>query len=207
MYLRKTFMMTCALVTAAAVTGCGSTEPSATGSAGGAAPSASVSPDATTPHANADITFATQMIPHHTQAVAMAELAGPRAGSDQVKQLAAAIQAAQQPEIDQMTAMLTGWGAPPPPAGGMAGGVGTDHGSAAMPGMMSDVEMTGLAQASGADFDRRFLTMMIAHHQGAVEMSATELAQGRSPEAIALARRITDAQRAEIDQMQRLLAG
>jgi uncharacterized protein (DUF305 family) len=173
-------------------------------------------PDATVPslsavHDDADITFANQMIPHHTQAVRMAELAGQRAGSDQVRQLAATIQAAQQPEIDQMSAMLTRWGAPPPPAGGMAG---MDHGSGAMPGMdhgsmpsmMTDAEMTGLSQTSGADFDRRFLTMMIAHHQGAVDMSATELAQGRNPEATALARRITAAQRAEIDQMRRMLA-
>ena len=202
MYPRKTLVMACALVTAAVVTGCGSGAPS------GAGPAGSTAPGSTAEHDDADVTFAGQMIPHHTQAVRMADLAAQRAGSDQVKQLAATIQAAQQPEIDQMRGMLAEWGAPPPPpAGQMTGMGGMDHGAAAMPGMMTDADMTGLGQASGADFDRRFLTLMIAHHQGAVDMSTTELARGRSPEATELARKISAAQRAEIDQMRRLLAG
>lgn len=199
MYPRKTLVMACALVTAAVLTGCGSGAPT------GAGPAGSTLPGSTAEHDDADVTFAGQMIPHHTQAVRMADLAAQRAGSDQVKQLAAIIQAAQQPEIDQMRAMLAEWGAPPPAAAGQMAGM--DHGSAAMPGMMTDADMTGLSRASGVDFDRRFLTMMIAHHQGAVDMSATELAQGRSPEATALARKISAAQRAEIDQMRRLLSG
>jgi uncharacterized protein (DUF305 family) len=195
-------LITAALVTSAAVTGCGSGAPS------GADPAGSTVPGSTAEHDDADVTFAGQMIPHHTQAVRMADLAAQRAGSDQVKQLAATIQAAQQPEIDQLRTMLAGWGAPPAaPAGQMDGMAGMDHGAAAMPGMMTDADMTGLSRASGVDFDRRFLTMMIAHHQGAVDMSATELAQGRSPEATALARKISAAQRAEIDQMRRLLSG
>jgi uncharacterized protein (DUF305 family) len=76
-----------------------------------------------------------------------------------------------------------------------------------MPGMMSDADMGQLGQAKGADFDKRFLTLMIAHHEGAVAMSAVEPRDGRDAEAKALAQKITDAQRAEIAQMRGMLAG
>jgi uncharacterized protein (DUF305 family) len=216
MYPGKILAVAFALTAAATVAGCGagtaqSAAPTGTGPAASAAP---VAPSVE--HNAADVTFAQQMIPHHAQAVRMAELAPPRASSSQVRQLAAAIQAAQQPEIDQLTAMLTSWGAPVPPtaaadAPGMSGMSGMDHGSGmgqgATPGMMSDAEMAQLSQASGAAFDRQFLTMMIGHHQGAVQMSSVELTDGRDAEAKALARKITDAQRAEIDTMRQLLAG
>ena len=50
-----------------------------------------------------------------------------------------------------------------------------------------------------------FLEMMIAHHEGAVQMAQTELADGINPEARALAQKIIDAQQAEIGQMRQLL--
>jgi uncharacterized protein (DUF305 family) len=192
MNVRKITMVSLALVTATVVGGCG---------AGGSSPAAE--------HNEADIRFAQQMIPHHAQAVRMAELAPPRASSAGVRRLAAAIQAAQQPEIDQMTAMLSRWGAPTAAAGTAMPGMDHDmgHDSGAMPGMMSDADMGQLGQAKGADFDKRFLTLMIAHHEGAVAMSAVEPRDGRDAEAKALAQKITDAQRAEIAQMRGMLAG
>lgn len=76
-------------------------------------------------HNAADITFAQQMIPHHQQAVAMAQLAADRATNGEVKRLAARIQGGQDPEITQMQAFLTAWGAtaaaPTGDMGGMAG--------------------------------------------------------------------------------------
>lgn len=166
-------------------------------------------------HNKADIAFAQQMIPHHRQAVAMAALAPQRAGSQPVKRLAADVEAAQQPEIDQMTGMLRGWNAVVPGDPGMAGMPGMDHdampgmsgmGHDSMPGMMSSQDMATLASAGGAAFDRQFLTMMISHHQGAVAMAATELRDGVNADARALARRISDSQTAQIDQMRGLLA-
>lgn len=59
--------------------------------------------------------------------------------------------------------------------------------------------------AEGADFDRRWLSMMILHHQGAVEMAKAQLAGGADPGARNLAQRIIDAQEAEIGEMQALL--
>ena len=77
--------------------------------------------------------------------------------------------------------------------------------SGAMPGMMSINDMQTLTKAEGADFDRLFLTMMIAHHRGAIEMAQDEQAQGRSAEAVGLARRIEAAQTEEIARMQQML--
>ena len=210
MNLRKIMKTAFALVTAVVVTACG---------AGGSSPAVAPAPPpapSTAPaaeHNEADVQFAQMMIPHHAQAVRMAELAPTRAGSADVKRLAAAIQTAQQPEIDQMTAMLARWGAPTAAPGaampgmdhGMGHGAGHDRG--AMTGMMSDADMGQLGQVRGAEFDKRFLTMMITHHEGAVAMSATELRDGRDAEAKALAQKITDAQRAEIARMRGLLAG
>ena len=75
-----------------------------------------------------------------------------------------------------------------------------------MPGMMSDTQMQQLTDATGADFDRLFLQLMIMHHQGAIEMADTEIAQGSNPAALALAESIKTSQTAEITEMQQLLA-
>lgn len=161
----------------------------------GAAPTTAV--DAA--HGPADVAFATDMIPHHQQAVAMSRLADTRAASPEVKALAARIDEEQGPEIGQMTAMLAAWGAPVPTGDrpmAMSG----------MPGMMGPQEMADLVALSGPAFDRAFLTMMIAHHTGAVQMAQTELAQGTNPQARQLAQAIIGAQQAEIAEMQRLLA-
>ena len=92
--------------------------------------------------------------------------------------------------------------------GGMSG-TGTSGqmstGAMAMPGMMSDTQMQELTAATGAEFDRLFLQLMIVHHQGAIEMADTELAQGSNPAALALAESIKTSQTAKITQMQQLL--
>jgi uncharacterized protein (DUF305 family) len=189
-----------ALTVGTALGGCGTnatTPPSS---------SATSSPPVAQAHNQADIAFAQGMIPHHAQAIAMSKMAVQRAVSPQVKDLAARIQAAQQPEIDQMSGFLRAWNAPVPstnnPMGGMMGQM---HG--AMPGMMSGGQMQQLGQDSGAAFDRMFLEMMISHHQGAITMAKTELSNGQNPDARQLAQRIIDAQQREITEMQNLLGG
>lgn len=146
---------------------------------------------------DADVTFAQGMIPHHQQAVEMADLAGDRASSQEVKDLAAQIKAAQDPEITKMTGWLKEWAQPSQMSG-------TD--SMDMTGMMSEAQMGDMKAASGAEFDTMFLNMMIEHHQGAIEMASTEISDGKNPEAIALAEAIVKAQKAEIETMQGLLA-
>ncbi len=149
----------------------------------------------TAQHNEADVSFAQGMIPHHQQAIDMSDLASRQAASPEVKDLAARIKAAQQPEIDRMTAWLEDWGQPVQPEHGEHGG----H------GMLSDTEMTQLRQASGPTFDRLFLEGMIRHHEGAVRMSQEELDKGAFPDAKELARHIIDSQQAEIAEMRRLL--
>lgn len=146
-----------------------------------------------------DVEFATDMIPHHRQAVEMAELAETRADSAEVKHLAVQIMNAQDPEIQTMSGWLTEWGKPVP-----EDTAGMDM-AGSMPGMMSSDDMSKLMSASGAEFDQMFLTMMIEHHQGAIEMAGTEQRAGTSTDAIALAEQIAAAQADEIATMQRLL--
>ena len=160
-------------------------------------------------HNDADVAFAQQMIVHHEGAVSMSDLAPNRASSSQVKELAVAIKAAQGPEITQMTGWLARWlsgmgtvAATSDGMGGMGGMTGL-----AMPGMMSDDQMTQLTAASGAAFDKLFLQLMITHHQGALTMAQTEEATGKNPDALALAGSIITIQTAQISAMQDLLNG
>lgn len=146
---------------------------------------------------DADVMFAQMMIPHHEQAVQMAQDAPAKAADPEVRTLAAAIEAAQAPEIAQMRGWLASWGKPTAAPGGM------DHGD----GMMSDADMAAFGNATGAEFDRMFLTMMIEHHNGAIAMAKTELAQGTNPDARALAERIMASQTAEVERMRQLLGG
>jgi uncharacterized protein (DUF305 family) len=78
-------------------------------------------------------------------------------------------------------------------------------GSAPMTGMMSAQDMAKLQAAKGAEFDTMWLQMMIQHHQGAIDMAKTELSQGASTDAKALAQKIIDGQQAEITEMKGLL--
>lgn len=149
---------------------------------------------------DADVKFAQEMIPHHEQAVEMAELAADRAESTEVKQLAADIEAAQGPEIETMTGWLDAWGEDVPSGSMDHGDMG--HGDT---GMMTEDDMTMLEDADGAEFDRMFLEMMIEHHEGAIDMARTEQANGGNPDAIALAEQVETDQEAEIDKMKQLL--
>lgn len=144
----------------------------------------------------ADIDFAQGMIPHHQQAIEMADLALMNAESPQIKDLAQRIKDAQAPEIETMQGWLQEWGEEMP--SDMSNEMGSD--------MMSEQEMSELKAATGAEFDRMFLTMMKRHHQSAIEMAQTELDDGQNPDAKELAQAIVDTQQAEIDEIDELLA-
>ncbi len=184
------------LAAVVAVTGCGSSDD------GNDASTTPVSgTPATGPHNAADVRFATDMVPHHAQAVEMADMAVGSATDDRVKSLAASIESAQDPEIMQMNGWLKGWGEGTPDTS-MTGMPGMHHGA----GMMTDAEMSALSNASGADFDRMWVQMMIRHHQGAVAMARTEIGTGQNPDAKLLAQSIVDSQTAQIAEMRRLLS-
>lgn len=147
-----------------------------------------------------DVMFAQMMIPHHEQAVEMAELATTRAKAPVIKDLAAQIQGAQQPEIDEMTAWLTEWQVPV---------LGADeamstHGGHGMSGMLSAQDLQSLENASGSEFDRLFAQAMIEHHEGAIAM-AEPVVDSSDPRVAALAAAIISAQQEEITQLQEFL--
>ncbi len=196
-----------ATVSAFLVTGCSdnSTDSSMDGHSMGSSSSAASSseaPNASAEFNDADVMFATRMYPHHAQAVEMAAMANGRTDNPEVLSLASAIEAAQQPEMDQLTAWLAEWGQPAPSADTSEMG-GMDHSSGS--GMMTQQDMDALSTASGPEFDRQWLTMMIAHHTGAIEMANTEIADGSNPDAQGMARTIVATQQQEIETMQRLL--
>ena len=177
---------------------CGGTSTGSTGATGSSGSAAGFN--------DADVTFVQSMIPHHTQAVTMATMAASHASSPAVKDLAAKIEAAQGPEIDTMTGWLKAWGKDSTAgSSGMDGMGGMTQGSSAMPGMMGDGQMKSLDAASGAAFDQMFLTMMMSHHQGAIEMAKTEQANGKNADAVALAKKIEADQTNELAQMKDML--
>jgi uncharacterized protein (DUF305 family) len=153
---------------------------------------------------DADVAFAQGMIPHHEQAVEMADMAlDPTAGAGaKIAALAKAIKASQDPEIATMKGWLTAWGKDA--SGAMAG---MDHSTGAMPGMMSGADMTTLGKSKGAEFDKIWATMMIDHHKGAIEMANTELKSGQAAEAKTLATAVIKGQQKEVDQMTALVKG
>jgi uncharacterized protein (DUF305 family) len=181
--MRKTILGAVAAATLVLAAGCSGVNKDAT-------------PDAPSSHNEADVSFAEMMIPHHQQAVEMATLAETRAESQEVKDLAAAIKAAQDPEIQTMQGWLKSWG-----EDGMSHEMSHDD----MPGMVDDKTMSDLGKASGPEFDRLFLTSMIAHHEGAIAMAESEKSDGVHKGALRLADAIIGTQTAEIKRMRAML--
>jgi uncharacterized protein (DUF305 family) len=162
----------------------------------------------------ADVRFMTDMIAHHGQAVLMATMAGGRSAYPPLLTLAARIRTGQADEIAVMQQWLRERGEAVPmlhftPTSVMThGGDAHVHGHAGMPGMLSDAQLAELAAATGADFDRLFLSYMIEHHQGAIVMVDTLMAaDGAAQDAVVfrLASDVRVEQTAEIARMQRLL--
>ncbi|HEX5144181.1 MAG TPA: DUF305 domain-containing protein [Mycobacterium sp.] len=201
----RSFALLCAAVLAFFVTACGGNTTSHDDHAGHTDTNAPLITGAPADSNAADVTFVTHMIPHHQQALELAALVPDRSTNAELKTLAQQIEAAQQPEISTMKAFLVQWN-----GGESAGAAPTttmDHGGMAMNGMVDDATMAKLKTLQGAEFDKLWLQSMIAHHQGAVEMAKTELASGRNVDAKQLAQNIVSGQQAEIDQMQKMLAG
>ena len=150
----------------------------------------------------ADVKFVQEMIPHHQQAVEMANLAldPARQASPAVMDLAMRIKTAQTAEIVDMNSWLVEWGADP-----IDGQM--DHGSMdhdAM-GMMSSADMTALANAKGAAFDRFWVEGMIMHHEGALTMASHIATRGDDARVQQLSDAIEQSQTAEITEMRALL--
>lgn len=210
--MKKTLIISAAAIAAAiALAGCsggagsGSSDSSGMpgmnhGSSGMMSSSPATSAAASAGFNDADSMFAQMMIPHHTQALAMSETILKKEGIPaQVSDLATKIKAAQGPEIQKMTGWLQSWGQPTAMPAAMASG----H---SMSGMMSGDNMAKLDAAQGTEAAKLFLTQMIAHHEGAVDMAKTETTGGKNADAVRLSKDIVSSQQAEILEMKDLLA-
>jgi uncharacterized protein (DUF305 family) len=149
-------------------------------------------------HNQADVTFAEDMIVHHREALVMAEMALAQASNPEVKDLARQIKATEGTEIQKMSDWLTSWSVEVP-----ADMTGMDHDD--RPGMMGQQQLNDLKATTGNAFDRRFLIMMIEHHQGAIDMAQVARVDGENPDVKSLAEKIRSAQTAEITRMSHLL--
>lgn len=188
---RTALVVSLALSSLLVLSACGGGSDDGTGSAPAAA-TATFNDD--------DVMFAQMMVPHHEQAVEMSDIAlDPTVGaSDAVRQLATRIKGAQDPEIELMTGLLTGWGKSTEIDTSM------DH-SSMMDGMLTAGELESLSSLRGADFDRAWMEAMIKHHEGALAMAEDVLEGGSDPAVRTLAGEIVAGQQAEIDEMRGLL--
>lgn len=181
---------------------CGTADEAAGGGSATAADTPGTSSSAPAELSEAEVSFLTDMVPHHAQAVEMSALVPERAEHDELDELAEQITASQDAEIDEMNGLLEAAGEEPVDAGGGMGHSMDDSGSGmSMPGMMSPEEMGELGALSGNEFDLAFIDAMSAHHQGAVEMSNEVLGTDPSPAITQLAEGIIAEQEAELEQM------
>ncbi len=199
MNLNRASLMS-AVALSVVLTACGSGSSHSSMDMGTQVPAATAGSPGMSDFNGADVTFVQGMIPHHQQAVEMADIAldPARAASAEVTGLATKIKAAQDPEIEMMTGWMSMWGQEKM-------GTTDGHDMDGMTGMMSDEDMAALRTMSGVDFDSMWLTMMIEHHQGAIEMARIEKVNGSNADALGLAADIITAQQAEIEQMTAIL--
>lgn len=197
--------LTLALALAGPLPGCATAPvPSA------APPPAMEMPSSAAPSANPDVRFIHGMVAHHAQALEMTALVPGRTSRPDVRLMAERIDASQRSEIDRMTGWLRARGLPAPPAGGHHAHHGGEHAASAMPGMATPAEMARLAAATGAEFDRLFLELMIRHHEGALVMVDELFATpggGDDPEMYSIASEVDSDQRMEIDRMRAMQRG
>jgi uncharacterized protein (DUF305 family) len=166
----------------------------------------------TTEHNDADVEFASNMLQHHAQALAMVDLTIDRPLDPEVQQLAEQIRDAQAPEIETFTDWLTDWDEEVPEtvrdhsnAGHDMDDMGDSMNDENMPGMMTSDDMGALEDASDAEFQTMWLEMMIEHHEGAVEMAKAEQQDGQYKPAVDLAADIEKSQTRETTLMRSLL--
>lgn len=143
-----------------------------------------------------DRMFLAGMIAHHQGAVDMAQLALNQAKHGELKTMAQNIIKAQDKEIIDMTSWQQQWGYP----------ASSDENMMDHSGMSMKNDMAGmtdqLKNLTGDDFDKKFLELMIEHHQSAIDMARPGEANAQHQEVKALTKAIVSDQSKEIDQMQ-----
>ena len=148
----------------------------------------------------ADVRFMQGMIAHHAQAIYMSRLAAAHEANARVAKFATKIDQSQQAEIRLMQEWLRANGQFAPDTSAWR------HMS--MPGMLTDDQLKQLDAAKGAEFDRLFLTFMIQHHRGALQMVKDLFATagaGQDVDVSVFANDVETVQTAEIGTMYQML--
>jgi len=149
------------------------------------------------------------MIRHHAQAVLIAGWAPTHGASAALRRLCERIVVGQQDEIALMSRWLEDHGEPVPEPGGGHHALPAGAPAPLMPGMLTDAQLAQLDSARGPAFDRRFLTLMIVHHRGALTMvDRLFVSEGgaRDETVFRLASDVHADQSTEIHRMQLMLA-
>jgi uncharacterized protein (DUF305 family) len=162
------------------------------------------------PYTEADFRFMDGMIAHHAQAIRMASWAPTHGASPSIQTLCGRIVNAQNDEIHLMQSWLRDRGQPVPEPNpeGMMMTMNGEQRPMLMPGMLTAAQMKQLDAARGPEFDRLFLTGMIQHHQGAVDMVHDlfeTYGAGEDELVFKMASDINIDQTTEIARMQRML--
>lgn len=151
---------------------------------------------------NTDVMFLQMILPHHRQGMELAGLGHTKGGRAELVQLAAAIEATQDDEAEMLAGILADSGAPP-----SAPATAGEDPHAAHGGLRgtSEQQVAALKAATGTEFERRFLSTMMAHQGGAIQLAKMEVASGADERLVDLARRIEQSRTAQIEQMRKLL--
>ncbi|MBT2499436.1 DUF305 domain-containing protein [Agromyces sp. ISL-38] len=174
--------------------------------------------DPTPVDSSAEAGFARDMQVHHLQGVELAMIVRDATDDPEVRLLAYDIATTQSQQAGQMYGWLSTWGLSQ--AGGASSmtwmsrpAEGQEHDShaathpagAPMPGLATPAQIEELRASTGVDAERRFLELMIVHHQGAVEMAEAVLARSSRDVVVNLATSIVASQTSEIELMEAML--
>ena len=171
---------------------------------------------------SAEAGFARDMQTHHLQAVELSRIVREATGDQDIRLLAYDIASAQTQQVGQMQGWLNVWGLPqassesamtwmsrpaPGTSGHNHGGMPETHPAGQpMPGMATEAQLAQLRSLTGVAAEKLYLQLMIAHHEGGIEMAEAVLPRTDNPTVESMARGMIKAQQAEIDYMRELLA-
>lgn len=162
---------------------------------------ASIVVPAGAPYTAADVEFMQGMIAHHAQAIYMSRMAEKHGANPRVLRLAVKIDQSQIAEIRLMQQWLEHYGQMAPDTSSWR--------TMQMAGMLTEAQLAELDAATGVAFDRAFLTLMIRHHEGALQMVKDLFATpgaGQEVDVNVFANDVVTVQTAEIGIMRQLLS-
>jgi uncharacterized protein (DUF305 family) len=152
-------------------------------------------------YTKADVEFMQGMIAHHAQAIVMSRMAESHGANPQVLKLSNKIDQSQIPEIYIMQSWLLRYNQWAPDT--------SSWHTMTMAGMLTPAQLAELDASKGVDFDRAYLTLMIQHHAGALQMVDDLFNVSRAGQEVdvnVFANDVVTAQTGEIGIMRQLLS-